>query len=121
MTSQRTTRHGLSASCVDLMVDVGEPGFKHGAGAGGAGQPAYDPADLLKLDLCGDLNRVHSSRRLAGECQRNLEVMWLPKGLQTGDHTIADFCKDNAKALKAINREFMLLCREPGLYGGVEV
>ncbi|MFB1496442.1 MULTISPECIES: transposase [unclassified Thiocapsa] len=106
---------------VDLLVDVGELGFKHGAGAGGAGQPAFDPADLLKLYRYGDLNRVHSSRRLAAECQRNLEVMWLLKGLQPGDHTIADFRKDNAKALKAVNRQFMLLCRDPGLYGGTRV
>lgn len=106
---------------VDLMVDVGELGFKHGAGAGGAGQPAYDPADLLKLYLYGDLNRVHSSRRLAAECQRNLEVMWLLNGLQPGYHTIADFRKDNAKALKAVNRQFVLLCRELGLYGGTRV
>ncbi|UHD16871.1 hypothetical protein [Thiocapsa bogorovii] len=39
---------------VDLMVDVDELGFKNGGGAGDAGQPAYDPANLLKLDLYGD-------------------------------------------------------------------
>ena len=37
---------------------------------GGAGQPPYDPADLLKLYLYGYLNQVRSSRRLEREAQR---------------------------------------------------
>jgi len=35
------------------------------------------------------------------------------------DHkTIADFRKDNLKALRAVNRQFTLLCRQLGLFGG---
>jgi hypothetical protein len=103
---------------VDLLVDVGELGFKHGAGAGGAGQPASDPADLLARSFHGSLNRVHSSRRLAAACLGNLELRGLLKGLRPGDHMIADFRNDNAKA---VNRAFMLPCRAPGLYGGTRV
>ena len=39
------------------------------------------PALHLKLYIYGYLNRTQSSRRLERECQRNLEVMWLPDGL----------------------------------------
>jgi len=53
---------------------------KHAGGGGGAGQPSYHPADLLKAYLYGYLNRVRSSRRLEQEAQRNLELMWLLKG-----------------------------------------
>jgi transposase len=55
-------------------------GFRHAGGGGGAGQPSYHPADLLKAYLYGYLNRVRSSRRLEQEAQRNLELMWLLKG-----------------------------------------
>lgn len=84
----------------------------------GAGQPAFDPSDLLKLYLYGYLHRVRSSRRLEAEARRNLECLWLLGGLAPGYKTIADFRKDNATALKAAGRDFALLCKAAGLYGG---
>ena len=74
---------------------------------GEAGQPPYAPADLLKLYLYGYLNRVRSSRRLEQEAQRNLELIWLIRGLRPGYRTIADFRKVNAAALKAASRDFV--------------
>src|ERR687887_357349 len=68
-------------------LDLADLGFKHTAG-GGAGQPPYDPADLLKLYLYGYLNQVRSSRRLEREACRNLELIWLLKGLTPGYRTI---------------------------------
>jgi transposase len=85
---------------------------------GGAGQPPYNPVDLLKLYLYGYLNQVRSSRRLAREARRNVEVMWLLRGLAPGYRTISDFGKNNAKGLQAANREFVLLARKLGLLGG---
>ena len=79
------------------------------------GQPPYDPADLLKLYLYGYLNQVRSSRRLEREACRNLELIWLLKGLTPGYRTIATFRKENWAALKAVNRSFVLLIRELGL------
>jgi transposase len=70
-------------------LDLSKLGFGHaGSVGGGAGQPPYDPADLLKLYLYGYINRVRSSRRLAQEAQRNLEVIWLLEGLTPGYRTI---------------------------------
>jgi len=99
-------------------LDLEKLGFRHAGGGIGAGQPSYDPADLLKAYLYGYLNRVRSSRRLEQEAQRNLELMWLLKGLTPGYRTIANFRRDNWAALKATNREFVLLLRELQLLGG---
>ena len=99
-------------------LDLLELGFVHAAYDGGPGQPPYDPADLLKLYLYGYLNRVRSSRSLARETERNLEVIWLLKTLRPGYRTIANFRRDNGKALKAANRNFVVLLRELGFVGG---
>src|ERR1700736_133949 len=99
-------------------LDLAALGFRHAEGDGGAGQPPYDPADLLKLYLYGYINQVRSSRRLEREAGRNLELIWRLRGLRPGYRTIANFRKENWKALKAANRGFVLLVRELGLIGG---
>ena len=98
-------------------LDLQELGFRHTEARGGAGQPAYDPGLLLKLYLYGYQHRVRSSRRLEAETHRNLEVIWLCQGARPSYKTIADFRKDNLAALRATNREFVLLCRELSLLG----
>ena len=99
-------------------LDLERLGFRHAGGGLCAGQPSYDPADLLKAYLYGYLHRVRSSRRLEQEAHRNLELMWLLKGLTPGYRTVANFRRDNWAALKAANREFVLLLRELDLLGG---
>lgn len=66
------------------------------------GAPAYRAADLLKLYYYGYSNRVRSSRRLQREANTNLEAIWLIKGCRPSYKTIADFRKDNPKALKKV-------------------
>ena len=83
-----------------------------------AGQPPYDPADLLKLYQYGYLNQVRSSRRLEREARRNVELIWLLQGLLPGYRTIGNFRKDNRDALQAANRDFVLLLRRLDLLGG---
>lgn len=99
-------------------LDLAKLGFQHAKRVVGAGQPPYDPADLLKLYLYGYINQVRSSRRLELEAYRNLELIWLLKNLRPGYRTIASFRKENWEALKAANRSFVLLARELGLVGG---
>jgi transposase len=81
------------------------------------GRPAYHPADLLKLYVYGYLNRIRSSRRLEAEAGRNLEVMWLLRGVSPDFKTIADFRKENCAAFKAVFKQFNLLCRKLDLFG----
>jgi len=99
-------------------LDVEKAGFQHPGSGGGAGQPPYDPRDLLKLYVYGYVHRIRSSRRLEREVSRNLELIWLLKGLEPGYRTIAKFRQDNWAALKAVSREFVLMMRELGLVGG---
>lgn len=84
----------------------------------GTGRPPYDPADLLKLYLYGYLNQVRSSRRLERECQRNVEVMWLLGRLAPDHKTIAQFRRDNGKALQRAGAEFVRFCQGAGLVRG---
>ncbi|QWG14765.1 IS1182 family transposase [Bradyrhizobium sediminis] len=102
-------------------LDLAKLGFRHADRGVEVGQPPYDPADLLKLYLYGYINQVRSSRRLEREAGRNLELIWLLKSLRPGYRTIANFRKENWKALKAANRSFVLLVRELGLVGGTIV
>jgi transposase len=81
------------------------------------GRPAYDPADLLKLYIYGYLNRIRSSRRLEAESRRNLELIWLLRGLHPDFKTVADFRKDNRACFKSVFRQFNLLCRKMELFG----
>ena len=113
-----------SVRSIDAFVDtldVQELGFEHAQANSGTGQPAFDPALLLKLYLYGTQHRVRSSRRLEGETRRNVEVMGLCQKAFPSYKTIADFRKNNAMALQKANREFVLLCRELALLGGNRV
>jgi len=102
---------------IDVFIDelnLGELGFSR-VEPSVTGRPAYHPSILLKLYVYGYMNRNHSSRRLERESQRNVEVMWLTGRLMPDFKTIADFRKDNGKAIQSVCREFVVLCRKLNL------
>jgi transposase len=82
------------------------------------GRPAYHPTDLLKLFIYGYLNKVRSARDLEKECKRNIEVMWLLKCLRPDHNTIANFRKDNPKAIKKVFRATVQIAKHFDLIGG---
>jgi transposase len=82
------------------------------------GRPAYHPKDLLKLYLYGYMNRIRSSRELEKETRRNIEVMWLLKGLNPDHNTISNFRRDNPNAIKKVFRATVALARNFNLIGG---
>jgi transposase len=82
------------------------------------GRPGYDPADMLKLYVYGYLNQIRTTRRLEREAQRNVELLWLLNRLRPDFKTIADFRKNNARAIVGCCRAFSLFCREQGLFAG---
>ena len=102
---------------IDVFVDeldLADLGFS-GVDPEVTGRPSYHPSVLLKLYIYGYLNRVQSSRRLEREAGRNVEVMWLTGRLAPDHKTIADFRKDNGKAIRKVCARFVDLCREMGL------
>jgi transposase len=96
-------------------LDLSTLGF---SGPAATGRPGYSPTTMLKLYLYGYLNQVQSSRRLEREAGRNIECMWLTGKLAPDFKTIADFRRDNGEAIRAVCRQFVILCREIGLIAG---
>lgn len=108
---------------VDVFVDeldLKGLGFE-GMTPAATGRPAYHPAMMLKLYVYGYLNKVQSSRRLEREAQRNVELMWLTGRLAPDHKTIADFRRENGSAIQAACAQFVVLCRQLGLFGATLV
>jgi len=96
-------------------LDFSELGFNRVEPAS-TGRPAYHPSVLLKIYIYGYLNRIQSSRRLERESQRNIELIWLTGRLAPDFKTIADFRKDNGKAIRQVCGKFVALCRKMNLF-----
>jgi len=102
---------------IDVFVgelDLAGLGFS-GVDPEATGRPSYHPSVLLKLYIYGYLNRVQSSRRLEREAGRNVEMMWLTGRLVPDHKTIADFRKDNGRAIRKVCAQFVALCGTMGL------
>jgi len=103
---------------IDVFVDeieLGKLGFA-GVEPLATGRPSYHPAVLLKIYIYGYLNRIQSSRRLEREAQRNVELMWLTGRLRPDFKTIANFRKDNGRAIRNVCRQFVVLCQKLDLF-----
>src|SRR6266853_168704 len=96
-------------------LDLTGLGFE-GMAPADTGRPAYHPAGLWKSYVYGYLNRLQSSRRLERETQRNVELMWLTGRLAPDFKTIADFRRDNGKAIRSVCRQFVELCQRLDLF-----
>ena len=103
---------------VDAFVDALELVDIGFSDAAATGRPGYHLAVLLKIYVYGYLNRIQSSRRLELEAGRNVEVMWLTGRLAPDFKTIADFRRDNSKAIRKVCSQFVMLCRHVGLLSG---
>lgn len=83
------------------------------------GRPPFHPKDLLKLYIYGYLNKIRSSRCLERECKRNIELMWLMKGLVPDHNTISNFRRDHSKSIKKVFRASVELAKNLDLIGGI--
>ena len=83
------------------------------------GRPPYHPADLLKIYIYGYLNKIRSSRNLEKESKRNIELIWLIKGLNPDHNTISNFRRDNPKAIKKVFRATVNIAKNLDLIGGI--
>lgn len=101
-------------------LDLKQLGFDR-AEPSDTGRPGYLPATMLKTYVYGYLNRIQSSRRLERESHRNVELIWLSGRLMPCFKTIADFRKDNRRAIRRVCTEFVGLCRELELFSSTLV
>jgi transposase len=102
---------------IEMIVEkmgIGTLGFKYGE-TKETGRKPYSPEDMFKLYAYSYYNGIRSSRKIERECSRNIEVMWLIGELKPDHKTIANFRKDNKKAIKAAFRRFTMICDELGL------
>ena len=104
---------------IDLFVEsIDLPNFKFVIKTSKEGRPAYHPKDLLKLFVYGYLNHIRSSRQLEKECKRNIELLWLMKELAPDHNTIANFRRDNEKAIRKVFRHTVSIAKHFDLIGG---
>lgn len=106
---------------IDLFVDslnIVEMGFKD-VRLNKNGRPPFNPKDLLKLYIYGYLNKIRSSRGLERECKRNIELIWLMRGLVPDHNTISNFRRDNPRAIKKVFRATVSVAKNLDLIGGV--
>jgi transposase len=95
-------------------MEISKQGFKYSE-TKATGRPPYSPEDMFKLYAYSYYNGIRSSRKIERECQRNIELMWLINELKPDHKTIANFRRDNKKAIKAAFRRFMMICDELNL------
>ncbi len=82
------------------------------------GNSEYDPRAMLKLYVYGYSYGVKTSRKLEREVHHNLSFIWLMGGLKPDHKTIAEFRRNNKKALKRVLRQCARMCVKFDLIGG---
>ena len=103
---------------IDKLIDEADTSYFEKSETKATGRPPYNPKDMLKLYVYGMDNGVVSSRKLDRECRRNVELMWLLKGLQPDDKTICNFRCENAEKLKTFFNEFCKTLAKAGYIDG---
>jgi len=98
-------------------IDLAELGFCNASlSPSKRGAPSYNPKDLLKIYIYSYSNKIRSSRKIAAEVQRNVELMWLVNRITPDHRTIADFRKNKCLALKNVLKAFNLFCADLNLF-----
>jgi transposase len=82
------------------------------------GNSEYYPHSMLKLLVYGYSYGVKSSRKLERECHHNLAFIWLMGGLKPDHKTIAEFRRNNKKALRKVLRQNARMCIKLDLIAG---
>ena len=82
------------------------------------GNSQYHPSLMLKLLLFGYSYGIKSSRKLERETYNNIAFIWLMKNLKPDHKTIAEFRRNNKKALKKALKLCARLCLKLDLIEG---
>lgn len=82
------------------------------------GNSEYDPKAMLKLLIYGYSYGIRSSRKLERAVYHNFAFIWLLGGLKPDHKTIANFRKNNKKALKKVLKLCAEMCIKLNLIEG---
>ncbi len=82
------------------------------------GNSQYHPKIMTKLIVYGCSYGIRSSRKLERETHNNVTFMWLMRNLKPDHKTIAEFRRQNTKALQKILKLCAELCIELDLIDG---
>jgi transposase len=82
------------------------------------GNSEYEPRSMFKLLVYGYSYGVKSSRKLERECYHNLAFIWLMGGLRPDHKTIAEFRRNNKKALQKVLQQCARMCIKLDLIAG---
>lgn len=85
------------------------------SGFNGMGQHPYHPRLLLRLLMWGMANRVVSTRRIEVMSHRDVSFIYLAGGQKPDFRTLARFRRRNAKEIKRLFKETVLLCARLGM------
>lgn len=99
--------------CFVDFLDLNSLGFTIYS-ANNPGQRPYKCSDLLKLHIYGYVNGIRSSRKLAKECSRNIELMWLLNNVSPAKSCISDFVKNNKEPIKKLFKQFVSFLKFAG-------
>ena len=81
----------------------------------GMGQHPYHPRMLLRLLMWGMANRIVSTRRIEVLARRDVSFIYLAGGQKPDYRTLARFRRRNAKEIKRLFKETVLLCARLGM------
>lgn len=81
------------------------------------GAPAYNPAVLLKVVLCGYARGMTNSRGIARACEENIIFMALSGDSRPHFTTIADFVSSMSDQIESVFTDVLTVCYIEGLIG----
>ena len=82
------------------------------------GNSEYDPKAMLKLFVYGYSYGTKSSRKLERETYHNMSFIWLMGGLKPDHKTIAEFRRQNKKAIQKVLKQCARMCIKLDLIAG---
>lgn len=97
----------LIDALIDRIIEQDEQFFAHLAPQQSPGRRGYSAAALIKLYMYGYIHGISSSRKLAAEAGRNIELIWLLSGLKPSYKTIADYRRDYPEQIRRVNQQIV--------------
>lgn len=111
----------LIDALIDKIIELDTDYFDHLAPQSSVGRRGYSAAGLIKLYMYGYIHGISSSRKLATEAERNIEVIWLLSGLKPSYKTIADYRRDYPGQIQRVNEQIVRFLVDNGWIEGKRI